>query len=142
MKDENFNENDSSLDEVHRREVVTLSSPFEEIQKEKEYLKFKRKESSKKRKKIFRLLIVLLFVVLGIYLFKLIKKGSSFKKKSEKTKDNINDKKLIEPEKRKLNNIKEDKTKKIEKKKKEELQIKNEKIKKDIKIIDKSLVKK
>jgi uncharacterized membrane protein YagU involved in acid resistance len=82
MKEDNFNENDLSLDEIHRKERVS-SSPTEVIQYQ--YMKLKKKLSSKKCKKNFSFILAIIFVVLGIYYFK-IKQGNTFMKKTKKLK--------------------------------------------------------
>ena len=138
MKEDNFNENDLSLDEIHRKERVS-SSTTEIIQYQGMKLK---KKLAKKCKKNFFFILVLIFVVLGIYYIKL-KQGNTFMKKTKKTQDKINNKKKLDSKEGKLNKDKEGKTKRIGKYKIKEIKGKLEMNEKDdIKKVDKYFSKK
>ena len=95
MKEDNFNENDLSLDEIHRKEAES-SSPTEAIKYL--YTKLKKTLSIKKCKKNFFFILALLFVVLAIYYIK-IKQGYSFIKKTKKTQNKITNKKKLNQKK-------------------------------------------
>ena len=138
MKEDNFNENDLSLDEIYRKERVS-SSTTEIIQYQCMKLK---KKLAKKCKKNFFFILALIFVVLGIYYIKL-KQGNTFMKKTKKTQDKINNKKKLDSKEGKLNKDKEGKTKRIGKYKIKEIKGKLEMNEKDdIKKVDKYFSKK
>ena len=135
MKEDNFNENDLSLDEIHRKERVS-SSTTEIIQYQC------MKKIAKKCKKNFFFILALIFVVLGIYYIKL-KQGNTFMKKTKKLKIKLITKKKLDSKEGKLNKDKEWKTKRIGKYKIKEIKGKLEMNEKDdIKKVDKYLSKK
>ena len=140
MKEDNFNENNLSLDEMNRKKNESSSSPTEAIKYL--YTKLKKTLSTKKCKKNFFFILALLFVVLAIYYIK-IKKVYTFMKKTKKTQEKINNKKQLDSKGGKIIKDKEGKTKRIGKYKIEEIKSKIEmKEKDDIKKIDKYLSKK
>ena len=117
MKEE-YNENALTMEESQKRDtdIITLSSPNEEIQKE--YMKLKKKECRKKSKKFSFFIIILLFIALGVYPIILAKQGYAYMKKTKKSQDNIYNKKKIDSKVGPLNKDKGAKTKKVEKYKK------------------------
>lgn len=130
MKEENFNENDLVMDDLYKKDIIILSSPTEIIQSDTMSIN-KRKIFCRKYKKFFYFIIALFFIVLGIYLFILKKKGYNL----------MNEKNKVS-QKYKTLDIKDEKLNKVKEKQKYEIKIKKKKRKKLKKMIKKNINKK
>ena len=119
MKEEKIEEKELSLEEVRKAEteVISLSSPIEEMQKEymKQLKKLSEKKSQKTRKIYLFILIALFFSLLCFFIFLVIRESYAIMKKKAKKISNI---KSLDSKGEKLNNNRTDIGTKIKKEKK------------------------
>jgi len=137
MKEENFNEAELTLDELFKKEAISLKSPVD--QRQYEYMPYPKQKSNKKCKRIFFFMIGVILFLLFINHFKGNKQNNNYKtgkSKEVKKKAHYIKNEKINKEKQTTKNINPKKDVKIEPKKEEK------KIpKKEVKIVPKKEVK-
>ena len=148
MKDENFNEAELTLDELFKKETISLKSPVE--QRQYEYAPYAKQKSNKKSKRIFFFMIGVIIFILLVNHFKGNKQDNNYKNgksKEFKKKAHYIKNEKINQEKQIIKNINPKKDVKIEPKKekkkipKKEVKVELKEVKverkKEVKIIPK-----